>query len=490
MNSVTVAEMLDLERSWFARGMTAAELMEQAGWGIAAAIDKFFPQPGMLQMHLGKGHNAGDALCAARHLRKRGWRIECHAAFPEVEWAVLTRQQMRALEAVPELDRRLNEPTVIIDALLGIGARGALREPIRSAVERINEQRHGHAHPVIALDIPTGINADTGEATDLAVIADHTYFIGAPKRGLLASPAVNYVGRLEPILIGHGMASVGDEARQLITPMTFPSSLPLRPHDFHKGDAGRVTVVAGSRGMEGAALLCASAALRAGAGLVTLWVKEEILPLVASRACPALMIRGYHHMAEISLDRCQALAIGPGLGELLEEEFDAMVEMLGESRLPAVVDADALNAIARYQGHHCLRPSHVLTPHPGEFARLAPISSSRNREEACEHFTENHPSVLLLKGARTLIKQRGEPLYHNSTGHAGMATAGMGDVLTGVIVGLLAQGMPSITAASAGAWLCGRAGEIACDPQASPVALTAPDLISALPFAIHEWQKS
>jgi NAD(P)H-hydrate epimerase len=377
----------------------------------------------------------------------------------------------------------------MIDALLGIGAKGTLREPVRGAVTRLNEQRRVHATPVVSLDVPTGLNADTGEVPDTAVIADFTFFVGAPKRGLLASHAVNYVGRLEAISLGELPQARGDSSLQLITPKTFLASLSPRPHDFHKGNAGRVTIVAGSRGMEGAALLCATAALRIGAGLVTLWVIEDAYTSVVSRACPALMVRSYRDWCNISLENANAFAVGPGLGLISENDFAAMAEMIESSNLPGVFDADALNAIARYQGYHCLHEQHVITPHPGEFARLAPASAIRSREDASNHFTENHPSVLLLKGARTLVQQRGGPLYHNSTGHAGMATAGMGDILAGVISGLQAQGLSSITASCAASWLCGRAAEIFSTKQnGSIIAVTAPDLLDCLGAALLEWQ--
>jgi len=168
-----------------------------------------------------------------------------------------------------------------------------------------------------------------------------------------------------------------------------------------------------------------------------------------------------------------------------------MSSLLTSSQTPSVVDADALNAIARFHGHHCLREHHVITPHPGEFLRLAPNSADCSREEACDHFTQCHPSILLLKGARTLVQQRGGPLYHNSTGHAGMATAGMGDVLSGVIAGLLAQGILPVTAACAGSWICGRAAELAVVRKFSSAhALLATDLFDCIGSAILEWQTS
>ncbi|MFM2170778.1 MAG: hypothetical protein RI957_1007 [Verrucomicrobiota bacterium] len=440
-------------------------------------------------MFLGKGHNAGDALCAAKHLRSWGWRLEIDAVFPEIEWATLTSQQFRALEAVPESPRNAQEPVVIVDALLGIGARGELREPILGAVRRLCERRLRHATPVVALDLPTGLDADNGNSFDVTVVADYTFFIGAPKNGLLAAQSINYVGRLEAIDLGEIPADTGNPLKRLIVPASFPASLPLRPHDFHKGNAGRVSVVAGSIGMEGAALLCATAALRAGAGLVTLWVKQEIHTAVVARATPELMVRAYQDWTDIAIEQADALVVGPGLGPMDEREFEVMAGLLTSSQTPSVIDADALNAIARFQGHYCLRENHVITPHPGEFRRLSATSADLSREEACAHFTEFHPSILLLKGARTLVQQRGGPLYHNPTGHAGMATAGMGDVLSGVIAGLLAQGLLPMTSACAGAWICGRAAELAALGNfSSQHATLASDLFDFMGSSISEWQ--
>jgi NAD(P)H-hydrate epimerase len=490
MNAVSVEQMRELENSLFSQGIDAATLMEDAGWGIACSMRKFFPLPGRAVLYLGKGHNAGDALCAARHLRRWGWLIELRPAYPEMEWATLTRQQGRALEAVPQVEATGLEETVIIDGLLGIGASGELREPIRAAVMEINARRLAHAIPVVALDIPTGLDADTGKSCEVAVTADYTFFIGAPKLGLLKSTAVNCVGRLEAILLVGLDDKQFDSGLRLITPQSMPQSLPIRAHDYHKGDAGRVSVIAGSVGMEGAALMTATASLRAGAGLVTLWVSAEAYASVTARACPALMVQPYRQWRKISFEKADAVVIGPGLGMMSEEAFQVMVDLLDKNPCPGVLDADAINAIARHRGHNCLQARHVITPHPGEFTRLAPMSALRPREEACSHFTENNSSVLLLKGARTLIQQRGGPLYHNSTGHAGMATAGMGDVLAGVIAGLQAQGMSALSSACAGSWICGRAAEIiVTSRKQSALSLIATDLLDCIGQAASEWQR-
>jgi NAD(P)H-hydrate epimerase len=491
MYAITGDEMRACEESLFAQGVTAEELMEQAGRGIAQAVRKFFPQPGILRLYLGKGHNAGDALCAARHLKARGWRVELRCCYEEIEWATLTRKQARLLELQPQMEALdAGEHVLLIDSLLGIGSQGALREPIAEAVREICRLRSERGYRVVAMDLPTGLNADDGSATE-AVVADYTFTIGALKRGLLAASAVNFVGRvelipLEGIAVEHLTAGF-----QGIEPRTFGASLPLRAHDFHKGDAGRVAVIAGSLGIEGAAIMAAAGALRGGAGLVTLWVRGDCAASIKARVMPEVMVRVYADFSEIDVSQADAIVFGPGLGKCSAEDFVAWSELLGAASCPAVIDADGLNAISEHQGHHVLQARHVITPHPGEFARLAPHSSRRGREEGCRHFAEHSPAVILLKGARTLVTQRGEDLYANLTGHAGMASAGMGDVLAGVIGALLGQGLTPLQAACCGAWSCGRAAESAMLHQRrSQESLLATDLLQELGGAFEEWRAS
>lgn len=487
MIAITSAQMRDFEQSIFAAGIDAETLMEQAGRGIAEAVCQFFPTPGLVVAYLGKGHNAGDALVALRHLRVAGWQISCRMFYPEIDWAVLTRKKYRELG---ELCPAASLPTLILDALLGLGAHGALREPIRSAVREIRELRECHAVPVVALDVPTGLDADSGEILGEAVVADLTLMIGAAKIGLLTEIAVNYVGRLAVVPFSGLMPVVSTQHRRLISPRSFPGSLPIRPHDFHKGKAGRVAVFAGSAGMEGAALMAATAALRAGAGLVTLFVPSSIHASITARATAEIMVKICDDWSTAPSSGFDAFVLGPGLGVLSTEKFAQLAELLAQLSCPGVIDADALNAIAQYSGHQLLKAQHVVTPHAGEFARLAPESQRRGREEGAIHFAEHGAAVLLLKGVRTLIAQRGTDLYHNSTGHAGMASGGMGDVLSGVIAALIGQGMSPFIAACCGAWCCGRAAEMQiAQGLQSQHSLVATDLYQSLGPALREWQR-
>jgi NAD(P)H-hydrate epimerase len=458
---VTCSEMRALEESAFSEGISAESLMEEAGAQIAAAVRQFFFLPGRCVVFAGKGHNGGDALVAARHLQQHGWEIDLREPFPRGQAAALT--QKKALELAE--DRSLGplgysvtcrRSLVVLDGLLGLGAGGALREPIRSACREIHRLRREQDAHVFALDLPTGLDGDTGAADADAVVADATLTIGFAKAGLLTDGAVNHVGRLA-VLPLRELAGHAPVEQTVATAAELQALLPRRAFDTHKGGCGRVGIVAGARGYLGAAVLCAEAAIRGGAGLVTLYVPEEIYPLIATRVAPEVMVRAAASPLDVLAERHDVLAIGPGLGRARDE---AIRELIARAPQPAVVDADALNALADAPAtlDRCAGPR-LLTPHPGEMARLDPLP--RPRREIVGHFTARWPHALLLKGARSLIGQRGRPLSYNSTGHPGLATGGMGDVLTGLCAALAAQGLALYDAARLGAWLLGRGAEIA-----------------------------
>jgi len=252
--------------------------------------------------------------------------------------------------------------------------------------------------------------------------------------------------------------------------------------DTHKGMAGRVLVLAGSPGFTGAARLCAGGALLGGAGLVTLCVKRDVYPLLAPAAIPEVMVRPLDSYEEILSERWDAIAVGPGLSTRHAEEILAVVQ---RAECPCVVDADALNVVSRDPSVliRCAGPR-LLTPHPGEMERLFP-RNGRSRLGWVRDFVDIHPVTLLLKGARTIIGERGCPAAYNATGHPGMASGGIGDVLTGVAASLIAQGKSPREAAMLGAWVCGRAAEIAITRGASQESLRASDVSSCLGTAFQ-----
>ena len=457
---LTCAEMKALETRAFAGGVSADVLMEKAGAQIADAVRQFVPGPGKCAVVFGKGHNGGDALVAARHLARAGWEIELRPAFAGSEWAELTARKHRELLAAPggPAVAERGRPLVVLDGLLGIGAGGALREPIRDAAREINRLRAKCGARVFAIDIPTGLDGDTGAADPDTVVAEFTLTIGCAKAGLLADAATNFTGRLAVLPLEELTKCFdADGAAEVATAADIASLLPRRRFDLHKGDCGRVGIVAGSPGFTGAAIMAAEACVHAGAGLVTLYTSPEAHLLIAARIAPEVMVQSVDSCAEVLDARHDVLAIGPGLGTERRDEILAVIERAPQ---PVIVDADALNVLATHIEllDACMGPR-LLTPHPGEMARLFSASTALSRRETVERFTARFPFTLLLKGARTLVGQSGLPLSFNTTGTPGMASGGMGDVLTGVLAALAAQGLGLYDAARLGAWLCGRAAE-------------------------------
>ena len=463
---LTCAEMKALEQQALSKGVSADALMEEAGLQIARAVRQFFPRPGVCIAVFGKGNNGGDALVAARHLAAQGWDVRLVAAFPDSEWGPLPGAKFAAAARcrrveIAELDPITGEPVVILDGLLGIGANGALREPLNGITRAINRRRSGGNAVVFALDIPTGLNGDTGAADPACIVADHTLTIGFAKQGLVADSALNFVGRLS-VLPLRELSRRPDASRAdavLATPATLAALLPRRAFDTHKGDCGRVGIIAGSPGYLGAAVLCAAACVRAGAGLVTLYAPAQIAEALAIKVSPEVMVRVLPRTDELLSQRHDVFAIGPGLGAQPVADVPTLVLKILQ---PVVLDADGLNAIAAnvaVLGEAA--GERVLTPHPGEMERLSPGSRDQSRRAVVETFTRHFPCTLLLKGARTVAGKSGEALSFNTTGTPGMAVGGMGDVLTGVIAALIGQRVRPCDAARLGAWLCGRAGEIA-----------------------------
>lgn len=480
---VSAAQMRAAEQAAFARGVTAETLMDAAAAGIARIVSQFFPRPGRCIVFAGKGNNAGDAFAAAALLRERGWSIDLRLAFSEGELSDLARKKFADVMAggvgpgSPPAS-----PAIILDGLLGLGAKPPLREPVRAACREINQLRRDASAFVFALDIPTGLDGDSGEADEHGVIADLTVAIGYAKRGLLADRALDRVGRLEVAALPLPAGVVQSETVAIAA--SLHHLLPRRNFGAYKNQFGRVGVVAGSKGLTGAAILCASGALRGGAGLVELFILEEIYPIVAAAAPPEVMVKpvaSYETLLEATID---VWAVGPGIGD---KNPGPILALLEKALQPMVVDADALNLLAA-DLTVCKRTAgpRLLTPHPGEMKRLFPIEES-SRALLAARFCDEHPVTLLLKGGRTIVAERGKPLSYNTTGNPGMATGGMGDVLTGVCAALLAQKLAPYDAARVGAWVCGRAAEMAIfSGTASEQSLLPSDVLNNLGRAFDD----
>lgn len=485
---VSAAQMRAVEAAAFGRGSTPEALMDEAAAGIAAAVAMFFPEPGRCVVFAGKGNNGGDALAAATLLTRKGWSIDLRLAFAESELADLPRQKLQNLRAVlAETDREASgRTTIVLDGLLGVGASARLREPIRAACREINRFRLEASAFVFAIDLPSGIESDSGDTDPDCVVSDFTLAIGFAKRGLVADGALNHVGRLQVIPLRE-LAGEDEQPDGVVSDaVSLRNLLPRRAFGAYKNQFGRVGIVAGSRGFTGAALLCSLGALRAGAGLVELFVPEEIYPIIAASAAPEVMVKPITTYESLGKESIDVWGIGPGLGKARSDELLRLIETVAA---PMVLDADALNILAEEMS--VLQQTdapRLVTPHPGEMKRIFPHEQA-SRAATAAAFCDKYSATLLFKGSRTIVAEAGQPISYNTTGNPGMATGGMGDVLTGVCAALIAQKLSLYDAARLGAWLCGRAAEIAIfNGSASEQSLLPSDVLAQLGAATRDLQ--
>lgn len=498
MPALSRSEMLAAESSAWSRGWTEEQVLDIAGKRLGLAIARYFKKSGTAIAYLGKGHNAGDAVVALRRLRDQfGWKVSVRHSFPPEQWAPLLGKKCAELGAVESWSqlpdwREMDEPLVIIDGLLGCGGHGPLRGKVLELADEIQWLRLHAGAKVASVDLPSGLDPDTGLAFPGAVTADITFMIAHAKTGLLLSHAANHTGALAmvPVEPLDPLPEVPGSSMEVIAPQTMDFGKAPRAFDFHKGMAGRISVVAGSVKYSGAAILAATGALRGGGGLITLHVPEEALSIISAKCPPEIMVRPYRSLSELHNVDCDAWAIGCGLGKLCHEEGGHLSVLISTHPSPAVLDADALNALAEWDQCHCIRPHHILTPHPGEFRRLAPNLAHLSREQAIIEFAKTCPATLLLKGGRTLIAGPGTPIWCNSTGTPAMACGGQGDLLAGVIGACLASGMGTMEAAACAAWTCGRASELALGLGASEESLTPSDTAGQLGRAFCDWRSA
>jgi len=502
MQFLTAQTIRALDAQAITAGTPAEVLMERAGYGAFCFLTRVAAPPARRILLLaGKGNNGGDAFVVARYLFEHGRQVQVLSLAPEsalrgdalLNWQRLQARSVPVAMAVDEAGVQAGltrwHGDLIVDGILGTGAQGAVQGMPRAAIDALNAQ----AAPVLALDIPSGLDATTGAVLGAAVRATWTVTFGHAKRAMLDAQAAAWCGRIEIIDIGLPRAAQDAHdgvAWECLSAREVGELLPRRALTDHKNQHGHVLVVAGSRGMSGAAVLCAQAALRTGAGLVTVAVPGSLLPLVAPGmpACMTLPLdddglgilteRGAQQLCAF-LPKFTALACGPGLGQA-PATAAALALLLPQVHCPLVLDADALNLLAAQPAlFDALPPQTVLTPHPGEFARLcggrACGTTDTARVAAAQQFAEAHRLVLVLKGFHSVIAAPGLPATINLSGNPGMATAGAGDVLAGVIAALLGQGLPPRDAARSGAYLHGVAGDIAA-AHTGQAALTAPDL--------------
>ena len=505
----TADEMRRLDaRAMTELGIPGAVLMERAGRGAAEAILEFLgPRRARARIDLvcGKGGNGGDGFVAARWLRRAGARPTVWLAVPESEVRGDAAQKLQALRraglrprAVDDGSRvakHLGRADVIVDALLGTGARG----PASGLTARMIEVINAAGPPVVALDMPSGAPADGGPLEGPTIQAALTATFAGLKRGLVAGPGAALAGRVQVVSLGIPAAEVERGATTFLAERADAERLfPERPREAHKGTYGHLLVIGGSRGKTGAAALAARAALRTGAGLVTVGVAAsqqpivagllvesmtEILPEIASGAIGLDAVAVVRALAEGRT----AVALGPGLG-LEPDTQEAARCLIEDIPRPMVVDADALSALAghleilrRARGPRC------LTPHPGEMARMLGVAVAdveRDRVECVRRFAGEHGVHLVLKGASSVVGDPEGRVCLNPTGNPGMASGGMGDVLTGMVGALLARRAEPGPALIAAVYVHGLAGDLAA-ARLGQESLVAGDVVEALPEALR-----
>jgi NAD(P)H-hydrate epimerase len=443
-------------------GLSGYELMSRAGESAWAVLRKRWPHAGRIAVVCGPGNNGGDGYVLARIAKAAGCQVQVlipHGGQPRSKEAKRAFKDWRSAGGLTQtFDGLLPEADIWVDALYGIGLARGTSGVVQSIIERINASRL----PVLSLDVPSGLNADTGNAERTCVRADVTLsFVGA-KRGLFTGQACDVSGEVLLDLLGlpEGLFADMRPAAHLYRRENLISGLRPRHANAHKGEYGHVLCVGGEAGMGGAVRLCAEAALRAGAGLASVATRSEgVAALVAAR--PEAMTHAVEDAdaLQILIKRADVLAVGPGLGR--GEWGRTLFEATVASGKPLILDADGLSLLA---AHPRPLPQAILTPHPGEAARLLGLSNEQvqaDRFAAVRDLVEKFECVVVLKGAGTLVAAPGEITAVIGAGNPGMATGGMGDVLTGVIAALHAQQLPLFRAAVFGALLHGAAGDAA-----------------------------
>jgi ADP-dependent NAD(P)H-hydrate dehydratase / NAD(P)H-hydrate epimerase len=512
MKVVSALQMKKLDRRAIQEfGIPGIVLMENAGRATVEVIDKYFSEMMIRKIIVlaGPGNNGGDGLVIGRHLLNRGVDVEAfllgHKAKVngdakvnlELYQKLRPVQELHRQEDLKKLQTPIDHADLIIDAILGTGVNTEVRGLYRDIIEYINSL----PTPVVSVDIPSGVDASTGKVLGSAVYADLTVTFGLPKIGLLLHPGIDRVGILEVADISIPPYLVQEEniTVELIDAHALFPLLRKRDRNSHKGNYGHVLMIAGSVGKTGAAALSSDAALRIGAGLVTLGIPASLNPIMEVKLTEVmtepLAETDTQTLSTKSLPRIQeltegkkVLALGPGISTH-PETIAVVHHIIRNCRIPLIVDADGINILGKKLSVlHEVQCPIVLTPHPGEMARLTGISIEEvqgDRIGVAKKFAQEYGVVLVLKGARTIIAEPNGNIYINSTGNPGMASGGTGDVLTGMIAGLIAQGYTISEASRLGVFLHGYIADQITE-QRGEAGLTATDIINRIPLTLKE----
>ncbi len=455
------------------------ELMERAGHAAFRQLLASFPTCRRVLVLCGHGNNGGDGFVFARLANEAGMEVCLVATGDSQKYSADTRQAQQKWQSsggkTHSWPLSLANHDVIVDALLGTGIKGQVRAPYRDIIAALNQQ----TIPVLSVDLPSGLHADTGVPCGIAVNATITITFVGIKQGLVTGAGKQHCGKLSFNALG-----ITQSFSQLATPTALLASadrlpaLPPRPLNTHKGSFGRLLCIGGNQGMHGAIRLSAEAALRSGAGLVKVLCHPESHALVAE-GLPELMLAAASDDIEPLLNWASCIVIGPGLGQdnWARTLFDALLKYQMRAEKPMLIDADGLNLLAP-PGPSTLPKNCILTPHPGEAGRLLEQSTAdiqSDRYQAITSLTEHYQSVVILKGAGSLVSST-QQVFVLEEGNPGMASGGMGDLLSGIVGGLMAQGMDTANSALTGACIHARAGDLCAEKQGQR-GMIASDLI-------------
>ncbi|HEX68419.1 MAG TPA: NAD(P)H-hydrate dehydratase [bacterium] len=499
MKVVTSSQMREIDRRTIEGiGIPSLVLMENAGRKVAEAIHKYFPHIKKIILLCGPGNNGGDGLVCARHLKLHyGKKVSVYLArkdnlSPDAE------KNLRILENLNfQIFEWVNPPSIeesnlVVDALLGTGIKGKPEGKIADMIRWINAS----SLPVVSVDTPSGLSGDFPPHPDYTVKALITVTMALPKKEQVVFPGAEYVGKLIVADIGFPPSLLGSEEWkiEIMEGEKLKQWIKPRRPDTHKGTYGHILILSGSQGFTGAPLLTARGALRSGVGLITLGIPETIYSIVAGKIPEIIPFPlpakegGFTLSAWEKIKnwgrKITSLAMGPGIS-LASPVKEFVKKVIEESQLPMVVDADALTIIS--EDTSILKKAKsplILTPHPGEMARLIGKDIDyvlNHRIEVALSFARKFNLILILKGARTVIATPEEKVFINPTGNPGMATGGMGDVLTGLIGGLLAQGYTPLESALIGVFIHGASGDILWEERKA-TSLTATEVAENIPF--------